>query len=247
MNKLVSIITPCFNAEDFISDTILSVQNQTYANWELLITDDGSTDYSIKIIREFIKNDDRIKLFEISNSGAAVARNNSIKNAEGNFIAFVDSDDLWLPKKLELQLKFMIDNNYNFTYTSYKRIDEKGFDLNITMSCEKQLTYQRMLYSNKIGCLTVIYNKDNLGKIFMPLIKKRQDYALWLKILKIENRAFGLNLELAKYRIRKSSMSKNKFEMLKWNWMLYKKIEKFSYIKALYYLLSNIIIKIKKG
>lgn len=247
MNNLVSIITPCFNAEKYIAETILSVRKQSYSNWELLITDDGSDDKSVKIINEFIKEDNRIKLFEISNSGAAVARNNSIQNAKGNFIAFIDSDDVWLPNKLELQLNFMIEKEYNFTYTSYKRIDENGGNLNTIVTCYMYLTYNEMLYSNKIGCLTAMYNKDNLGKIYMPLIRKRQDYALWLKILKTEKKAFGLDIVLAKYRLRSSSMSNNKIEMLKWNWQLYKKIEKLTFFKALYYLLSNVIIKMHKG
>lgn len=247
MNKLVSIITPCFNAEKYIAETILSVRNQTYSNWELLITDDGSDDKSVKIINEFIKLDNRIKLFKITNSGASVARNNSIEKSKGNFIAFIDSDDIWLPNKLELQLNFMIRNEYNFTYTSYKRIDEAGKDLKTIVTCYKYLTYNMMLYSNKIGCLTVIYNKDNLGKICMPLIRKRQDYALWLKILKKEKKAFGLDLVLANYRLRKNSISNNKFEMLKWNWQLYKNIEKLPFFKAFYYLTSNVLAKIYKG
>ena len=247
MNKLISIITPCFNSERFIAETITSIQNQTYKNWELLITDDGSTDNSVKIINEFISKDSRIKLFKINNSGAAVARNNSIKESKGKFIAFIDSDDLWLPSKLELQVKFMETHNYNLTFTSYKRINEDGKDINSTVDCSKTLTYDQMLTSNKIGCLTAMYNADNLGKIYMPLIRKRQDYALWLKILKKEKIAYGLTIVLSVYRIRNNSMSKNKFEMLKWNWLLFRKIEKLSFLKSLYLVLSNIFIKIIKG
>ncbi|WKD86516.1 Putative teichuronic acid biosynthesis glycosyltransferase TuaG [Polaribacter huanghezhanensis] len=230
----------------FITETITSIQKQTYENWELLITDDGSTDNSIKIIKEFLLKDSRIKLFSIKNSGAAVARNNSIKKSKGSYIAFLDSDDLWFPNKLELQIKFMETHNYNFTHTSYKKISDEGEDLNLTVTCNDVLTYDQMLSSNKIGCLTVMYNVDCIGKIYMPIIRKRQDYALWLKILKINEVAYGLNVVLSKYRLRSNSISNNKFEMLKWNWLLFRKIEKLSFFKSLYLVTSNILIKIFK-
>jgi teichuronic acid biosynthesis glycosyltransferase TuaG len=244
--SLVSIITPCYNSSFFIEETINSVQNQTYKNWELLITDDGSTDNSIHIINNIIKKDKRIKLFKIENSGAAVARNDSIKESSGSYIAFLDSDDLWLPTKLELQVKFMETHNYNFTHTSYKKINEEGEDLNSIIICKDVLTYNQMLFSNKIGCLTAMYNADNLGKIYMPIIRKRQDYGLWLKILKKKEVAYGLNVVLSKYRLRNNSISNNKFEMLKWNWLLFRKIEKLSFFKSLYLVLSNILIKYLK-
>ena len=123
---LVSIITPCYNSACFVSDTILSVLNQTYQNWELLITDDGSTDASVSIVNSFIAKDNRIYLFKIENGGAAIARNSSIKHAKGKYIAFLDSDDLWLPTKLEKQIFFMESNNYTISYTSYQRMTEVG-------------------------------------------------------------------------------------------------------------------------
>ena len=244
MNKLVSIITPCYNSEKFIAETIASVINQTYNNWELLITDDGSTDNSVEIINEFILKESRIKLFKIKNSGAALARNNSIKESKGDFIAFIDSDDMWFPKKLELQVKFMETHCYNLTFTSYKKIDEEGKDLNLIVTCYNTLTYNQMLYSNKIGCLTAMYNSDKLGKIYMPILRKRQDYALWLKILKKEKKAYGLDIVLSKYRVRDNSISNNKIEMLKWNWQVFRKIEKLSFVKSSFLVLSNVFIKI---
>ncbi|WP_405605362.1 glycosyltransferase family 2 protein [Polaribacter sp. Asnod1-A03] len=247
MNKLVSIITPNYNSEKFISQTINSVLNQTYKNWEMIIVDDVSNDDSVEIIESYILKNNRIKLFKLSkNSGAAIARNKAISLAKGNFIAFLDSDDLWLPKKLEQQLKFMISNNYNISYTSYEIINENGISKNKIIHCKEKLDYKRMLYSNEIGCLTAMYNSDVLGKVFMPEIRKRQDYGLWLKLLKTESYAFGLPKVLAKYRDQSQSMSNNKVEMLKWNWNLYKNVEKKSYFRSFYYTLFNVINKLLK-
>ncbi|MEO9571687.1 MAG: glycosyltransferase family 2 protein [Polaribacter sp.] len=247
MNKLVSIITPNYNSEKFISQTINSVLNQTYKNWEMIIVDDLSTDSSIKIINSFCIKDSRIKLFQLKeNSGAAIARNKAISLAKGSFIAFLDSDDLWFSKKLEVQLSFMITNNYSLTYTSYEIINENGVSNGKKIHCKARLDYHRMLYSNEIGCLTAIYDKEILGKVFMPEIRKRQDYGLWLSVLKSVNYAYGLPEVLAKYRDRRESISNNKLEMLKWNWNLYKNIEKLSYFRATYYTLCNVINKLLK-
>ena len=247
MNSLVSIITPNFNSENFISQTILSVLNQTYKNWEMIIVDDLSTDDSPNIINSFIDKDSRIRLHVLNeNSGAALARNKAISLAKGDFIAFLDSDDLWLPKKLELQLNFMLENNYALTYTSYEMINEKGILINKIINCKNKLDYKRMLYSNEIGCLTAIYDKKKFGKVYMPEIRKRQDYGLWLKILKSEKYAYGLPKVLAQYRDRSESISNNKIEMLKWNWNLYKNVEKLSYFRATFYTMCNIINKLLK-
>ncbi|GAB7256597.1 glycosyltransferase family 2 protein [Polaribacter sp. OB-PA-B3] len=245
MNNLVSIITPSYNSSAFISKTINSVLIQTYTNWEMLIVDDCSTDDSIILIESFIAKDSRIKLHKLTkNSGTAIARNTAIKLAQGNFIAFLDSDDIWLSNKLEVQLKFMIENNYNLTHTSYSTINETSEKPIKKFVCRPILSYKNMLYSNRIGCLTVIYNADKLGKIYMPNIRKRQDYALWLKILKIEKHAYGIQEILAHYRLRNQSISNNKFEMLKWNFYLFKNIEKMSYVKSFFYLSSNVLNKL---
>ena len=247
MNNLVSIITPCYNSENFISETINSVLDQTYKNWEMIIVDDVSTDKSVDIISTFCKQDSRIQLHQLlDNSGAAIARNKAIELAQGSFIAFLDSDDLWLPKKLEYQLEFMLKNKYSLSYTSYEIINEEGHLTNRIINCKDKLDYNRMLYSNEIGCLTAMYNRDVLGKILMPEIRKRQDYGLWLKILKAEKYAFGLTVVLAQYRNRSKSMSNNKVEMLKWNWNLYKSSESLSYFRATYYTLCNVLNKLLK-
>jgi len=247
MKKLVSIITPCYNSSKYIEETIKSVQSQSYENWEMLITDDGSTDNSIELIERLQMEDKRIQLFKSQNSGAAVARNNSIKMANGHYLAFLDSDDLWTSEKLEAQIHFMESNHYALSFAGYQKIDEKSQLIKDSkIRVKEKISYKDMLTSNKMGCLTVIYNCNSLGKVYMPLIRKRQDYALWLKLLKITPYAYGLPKKLGYYRIRKSSISSSKIEMLKWNWKLFKEIEGLSFTKSLYSVCSNVLYKIFK-
>lgn len=238
MHDLVSIVTANYNCEKFIEDTIKSVQAQTYTDWEMIIVDDFSTDKSIEIINQYIKKDSRIKLIELEcNSGAAVARNRAIEEANGRYIAFLDSDDLWLPEKLEKQLKFMLNNNYDFTYTNYDLIDEKSIHYGKTFIAKAESTYHDLLVTCSIGCLTVIYDTRKLGKVYMPLILKRQDYGLWLKILKQIEKAYSLNESLAIYRIRKNSISSNKLKAASYQWKIYRDFEKLNIIQSCYYFL----------
>lgn len=247
MNNLVSIITPSYNSVQFIGKSIKSVLNQSYTNWEMIIVDDLSTDNSIQVIQEYVKKDNRIKLIQLkNNSGAAVARNTAIEAAKGKYIAFLDSDDLWETKKLENQINFMEKNNSSFSYSNYSLIDEEGNDLNIVKNPTSYMTYNELLKENQIGCLTAIYSQEKLGKIYMPLIRKRQDYGLWLNILKKINHADKIDEVLAIYRIRKNSISSNKLELLKYNFELFNKHQKLSKLKSLYYLAWNIFRKIKK-
>ena len=229
---LVSIITPAFNSSRFIRETIESILAQTYPYWELLITDDCSTDDTVEIVEQYVDRDPRIKLFRLeSNSGAGVCRNRSIQEAQGRFIAFCDSDDCWKPEKLERQLAFMIENGYQLTYTSYDIINEDGENKG-KVNCLKRLSYLTLLRDNGIGCLTAIYDTEKLGKVFMPTIRKRQDWCLWLSIIKRTRFAFGLRESLALYRDRKGSISSNKVEMLKHNFRVYHEVEKYNSIAS---------------
>ena len=235
MSKLVSIIMPMYNAEKYIKESIKSVLNQTYEIWELLIIDDVSTDNSLEIVEEYVERDSRIKLFRLDeNSGPAVARNVGIKNSIGDFISFLDSDDLWHAEKLEIQLRFMIDNNYSITCTDYEQIDKEGKSRNKIIKTKIKADYDMVLKYNPIGNLTVMYNVDKLGKIKIPNIKKRNDYLLWLTILKKEKYIYGINQVLASYRVHPNSISSNKFELVKYHWHIYRKIENISFIKSLY-------------
>ena len=177
-----------------------------------------------------------------------MARNNSIKFSSGTYIAFLDSDDIWLPQKLEKQLSFMRNQNIDFSFTSYKLIDENGRDIGKRVVAKPVVGHLELLRSNYIGCSTAIYNVANLGKIYMPDILKRQDYGLWYNIVKNHCDARGLNEDLTLYRISSNSVSSSKFGLLKYNWMLYRnefKLTFFSSIKSLIYCIIYSIFKIK--
>lgn len=241
---LVSIITPLFNAEKYIEKTVFSIIEQSYTNWELLIVDDCSRDSSYKVVQKLSEKDKRIKIIKLKkNSGAAVARNTGIENANGRFIAFLDSDDTWHPKKLEKQIKFMLDNQYYFTYTGYHKVDENGAFIK-NAKIPKSINYNKLLKTNYIGCLTAMYDSEKLGKVYFPLIRKRQDYALWLKILKIIPDAYGLQEDLANYTVRSDSISANKVNVAKYNWMVYREVEKLSLIHAIYCFVNYAILGI---
>lgn len=232
---LVSIIMPCFNSEHFIIESINSVINQSYKNWELIIIDDNSKDRSIEIIQEFLQKENRISLIiNEENSGAAISRNKGIEASNGDFIAFLDSDDIWKEEKLEKHIDFMMKNDLLLSYTYYSQISEDGSFIK-KVTPPHSLNYQQLLKTCHIGCLTAIYNKKKLGKVYMPNIRKRQDYALWLKILKQNNTAICLPEYLAFYRIRSDSISSNKIKAAKYNWHLYRKIENLNFFKSSYY------------
>lgn len=246
-NNLVSIITPSYKSEKFISQTIDSVLTQTYQNWEMIIVDDCSPDDSNEIIKEYCKKDTRMRLIKLEkNSGPAVARNKAIEEAQGRYIAFLDADDLWKCEKLEKQISFMTKNNYELTYTNYETMSEDGENLNNIVISPEKVNYKELLKSNKIGCLSAIYDTKRIGEVYMPLIKKRQDYGLWLKILKKVDYAYNVNEVLATYRIMSNSVSSNKIDLLKYNYTLFRKHEEFSVIKSLYYLGWNTYIKVMK-
>lgn len=237
MNRInVSIITPSHNSDNFIDKTIKSVLNQTYQNWEMIIVDDVSSDNSNIIIEEYMTKDSRIKLVKLEkNSGPAIARNRAIKEAQGRYIAFLDSDDLWTPDKLSKQISFMQENDVDLSYTGYYRIEEESGEVIDQIHIPKRVNYSELLKQNIIGCLTAIYDTEKLGKVYMPEILKRQDFGLWLSILKKIPYAYGVDEPLAYYRVRSSSVSSNKIHASKYNWTLYRDVEKLPIHKAIYY------------
>ncbi len=230
----VSIITPSHNSAPFIRETLDAILAQTYTDWELLVTDDASTDDTCRIVEEYSTKDQRITLFRLKkNGGAAVARNESIKHATGRFIAFCDSDDTWTPDKLEKQIAFMTENDLAFTFAPYHIIDEEGNHLDTTQT-RNEVNYNDLLLTCDIGCLTAMYDTQKVGKVYMPLIRKRQDYALWLKILKTIDYAYSYPEPLGYYRLRKHSISSNKFKAIWYIWKVYRKVEKLPFFRSVY-------------
>jgi len=235
MNNLVSIVMPSYNADKFIADAIESVLNQTYAYWELIVVDDGSLDHTNEIVEAYAKQDSRISLIKLKqNSGPAKARNKAIKEAKGRYIAFLDADDLWLPEKLKKQIMFMHKNNLSFTYSSYHLIDEHGHMFG-TFTTREFITYKSMLKTCSVGCLTAIYDTQVLGKQYMPNIAKRQDYGLWLQILKDINGTKGIIEPLATYRVLGNSVSSNKLTAAVYQWKIYRDVENLNLWKSIYY------------
>lgn len=244
--KLVSIIMPAYNCEGFINQAIDSVINQTYNKWELIIVDDCSIDKTGDIIQLYELNDPRIKYYKLKkNSGAAVARNTAIEYAKGEYIAFLDSDDIWFNEKLDKQITFMIQNNYDFSCTSYTKIDEEGEDIGITIKAKEKSDYECVLKTCP-GNSTVIYNAKKLGKFKIPNIKKRNDYVMWLQIMKNVNFLYGISEPLSSHRIRNGSISSKKFSLVIYHWKVYRDIEKLSIFKSIYLILYWIFVTIFK-
>lgn len=229
----VSIVMPTFNSADYILDSIKSVISQKHTNWELIIVDDCSTDNTFEKIRSIILSENRIKYFRMQkNTGAAHCRNYAINKSKGEFIAFLDSDDIWYQDKIYVQLKEMYEKKSLISCTGYEKINEQGQKLNKKITPPNYINYDDLL-KNCPGNSTVMYNAKLLGKHYIPNIKKRNDYLMWLKIIKETNYILGIEETLGSHRIRKGSISSNKLSLIKYHWIIYTKIEKIGLIKSL--------------
>lgn len=247
MKPLVSIITPAYNVSSYIEETIKTVTNQTYKNWEWIIIDDASTDNSLDIIKKNLK-DNIILIKNKKNIGPGPSRNKGIKIAKGKYISFLDADDLWDKTKLEKQVNFMEKNKINFSFTGYIFSNMHGIGTGATVEVPKKINYENYLKNTIIWTCTVMINQENINKknLYMPAIKKGEDGSLWIKLLKIEEYAYGLNEPLAYYRRRKKSLSANKLHAIKAIWYLYRKQEKIPFIKSCYYFTHYLFNTIKK-
>lgn len=225
MEDLVSIIMPSYNTGRFIKETICSVLAQTYRHWELIIVDDCSTDNTDEVISEYL-HEERIRyLKNDANRGAAISRNRALEVAKGKWIAFLDSDDLWMPEKLERQIRFMEENAYHFSYTNYIEIDEESKPNGRFITGPKKITKTGMYNYCWPGCLTVMYNAEKVGIIQIENIKKNNDYAMWLKVCK-KVECYLLDEMLAKYRKRSGSISNYGYvKLVKWHYKLYREAE----------------------
>ena len=217
--NLVSIVMPAFNSEDYLDISIKSVINQTYKNWELLIVNDSSQDDTPNILNKYVDIDSRIKIFNNKKRlGAAKSRDFAFNVAKGRFIAFLDSDDFWIPAKLEKQLKFMNDNNYQFTYAYYNELNTDGSSY--LLKAPAKINFLSMMFICPIGCLSVIYDTEKIGKIMSEDIKKRNDYALWIKIIRKTKNAHCFKESLGTYRKGNMGLSANKLDNLRYYWAI---------------------------
>lgn len=243
----VSIIMPLYNTYDYVSEAVLSVVHQTYLSWELIIIDDCSTDGSVTKACDLASLDARIRVISmVEKSGPAQARNLGIMEADGDFVAFLDSDDSWFSRKLEVQIAFMEAENIAFSYTDYCKIDEGSSVIGSAIVAPAKISYKELLKENKIGCLTVVYDVRRFGKAFMPLLEKRQDYGLWLKLLRDVQEAHKAGGVLAKYRVRSGSVSSSTLLNVKYNWLVFRKVERLSFLAAAYCLFWNMLNKLRR-
>lgn len=235
--NLVSIITPVYNAQNFIEDTIESVIKQTYQDWELILVNDCSQDQTLSIIENLAQADSRIKIISLaSNQGAAVARNTGLDASQGQYVAFIDSDDAWHPEKLAKQLEFMNDHGHAFSYTAFALVDEEGQVIKEKVDVPASLNYHQLLKNTAIACSTVIIDRKKIGNFHMPLVRKGQDTATWLQLMRQHGIiAYGLNDVLNKYRQVAGSISSNRLGALKRTWNTYYRLEKLPLWKAVYY------------
>lgn len=232
----VSIITPVYNAERFLFQTAESVLKQSYQNWEWILVDDCSSDNSWNILETLRDQDTRIRIFKNKeNLRSGKTRNFAIQQAEGRFIAFLDADDLWHADKLALQIPFMVDNNYYFSHTSYGYLDENGHQIKSTLHVSKWVNYQDLLKRTEISCLTAVYDAEKIGKHYMSEHALKQDYALWLSILRTGVKSYGLDIELAYYRQVKGSSTNKKHKLILKHISFLKDTQGFSTTKAIYY------------
>ncbi|HLY43023.1 MAG TPA: glycosyltransferase family 2 protein [Terracidiphilus sp.] len=243
---LVSIVMPTYNCENSLSASIRSVQAQTCRDWELVIVDDASSDASLEIARRFAIEDKRIRVLPLSqNGGAARARNAAINAARGQYLAFLDSDDLWLPQKLAVQVEFLKSHNAGFCFGSYCRWN--GADqISAPVPVPQTVQYSNLLCGNVIPCLTVLLDRERIASFRMPQTP-HEDYAAWLAILRQGHTAYGMQIDLARYRVSPQSLSANKFKCALWHWQILRAQEKLRLPRAIWcflrYALRGILIR----
>lgn len=249
--SLISIITPAYNAERFIKATIESVINQTYTNWEMLIVNDCSEDNTPARVQEYANKDNRIILINASkNGGVSASRNLALERAKGKYIAFLDSDDCWHPRKLELQLCFMRERDIAFSYTSYQLMDESGKMLNKYVYAKPTMTHKNVLKNTLIGCLTVMVDVEKTGSFRMPLIPHTEDTMAWVEVLRRGFVAYGIPDVLSHYRISSNSMTSRKLKMAKLQWKTYREYCGYGVVLSGYYFVCyaiNALLKIKNA
>lgn len=234
---LVSVIMPTYNCGKYILKSIDSVLSQTLNDWEIQIVDDCSTDNTAEVLAPYLEKYSQIHYYKLAqNGGPAVARTEAIRRASGKYVAFLDGDDIWFPQKLEKQIAFMKETSSYFSCTAYSCMDDDGNSLHYALYPPKRTDYQKCIrLSNPIGNLTAMYDQEKLGKFEVPMIKKRNDFALWLQILKKTPYCAGIQEVLGTYRTgRKGSVSSNKLKQGKYHWQLYHDIEHHGYMRSIY-------------
>ncbi len=238
--NLVSVIMPAYNCQAVLRESVLSVIAQTYTNWELLIVNDASTDRTLAVARELARTDERIRVLALEkNGGVTDARNAGLDTARGRYIAFLDSDDLWLPDKLRIQIHFMQSSGAAFCFTQYRRFGNNKA-LSRPIAVPAQVTYRQLLKGNVIGCLTVVLDRAKISDASMPRVR-HEDYVTWLRILRSGIVAHGISQDLARYRVASGSISADKKRAAGWTWNIYRNLEGLSRAKSAWCFLNYLV------
>ncbi len=244
---LVSVIIPVYNAEKYLTDTLNSIYGQTYKNFEIILVDDRSTDRSAEIIAEHIKTHPEIVyVLQEKNGGAAVARNTALAAAKGRYVAFLDSDDIWVPEKTERQLKLLEENDGAFAFTAIEMIDDEGNLVKKKRKVKVKVNYKFLLRNTMIPTSSVIIDRSKTGSFSMPLRRSGQDYATWLKLLRNGTVAYGINEALTRYRVGHKSLSSNKFKSIKQVWEIQTKDEHINKFSAFFNVMCFTFNALKK-
>ena len=249
MDDKVTVVTPTWNSSKYIRETIKSVQAQTYQNWEMIIVDDSSTDNTIELVKEISEKDARIRLIEQKeNQGAAVARNIAVQKGTGRYVAYLDSDDRWKPRKLERQVQFMKEKGCSFSCTSYEVIDSTGKSMNKVVYMLDKVDYKGFLTNNLLQTVGIMVDTNKVRKKYleMPNIRRRQDAATWMQILKAGYPCYGLHEVLAEYRRTPNSLSSNKLKAAIGTWKLYRRIERLPFLFSCYCFLRYAFLAVWK-
>lgn len=236
--NLISIITPMYNGEKYVSQTIETVLSQSFPHWEMLIVDDGSQDASPKIVSAYAQRDNRVRLIQQPNGGSASARNNALRQAQGRYICFLDADDLWDSNFLEEQLNFLKNHQAALVFSSFRRINAQGDPILKPFIVPTRVNYTDLLKTCSISCLTALFDRAKVGEVYFreELRSMRDDFVFWLSILKHIDYAYGNPTILASYRVFASSTTGNKRKVIKPQFKVYYKVEKLGLIRSLYYL-----------
>jgi teichuronic acid biosynthesis glycosyltransferase TuaG len=241
---VVSIIMPTYNAGHYLDQAVESVLKQTFSNWQLIIVDDASIDGSTQSIENKYTNDNRIHILRMRrNHGAAFCRNKALLHSTGRYIAFLDSDDIWYPNKLKTQLEFISSNKADMVFSSYDVMtDNKTFVRKV--NSPPKVTYKDIISKNPIGCLTVLYDSHTIGKIPMPNIKMRNDWGLWIRIIRLSGHAVSTSQSLAALRKHKDSLTSNKFIAIYYSYILLRKVNNLSFFESVTGVVSQLLYSI---
>lgn len=247
---MISIITAAYNCEKYLGQAIESVITQTFQDWEMLIVDDVSTDRTTEIAQKYAQSDPRIRLIcSRQKLYSAGARNLGTQYASGSYIAFLDADDCWLPQKLEIQYEFMQKNNHALSCTSYQTFNHEGKVHPYILKVKPIVKYRDFFYSNPIGCLTVMYDRNKVGNLFFPTdLFFQEDYVLWTKTLQqTKYHFYGIDIPLAFYRLHPYNKSWNKWKVAHYHWTtVYRRCFNWNFFQKLYYFIFYITINLRK-